>query len=307
MRYDREHLETLRAVVEEGTLDAAAQRLRITPSAVSQRLKAFEHQVGRVLVVRSKPARATGPGEELVRMARQLALLEHEADQALGGADGPTTIPIAVNADSLATWILPALERVTRQHPIAFEMHRDDQDHTAGWLANGTVMGAVTSQAEPVPGCTSTPLGRMRYRPRAAPAFAARWFADGPDAASLALAPVVVFDEKDHLQSRYLRMATRRRLEPPRHRVPASADFALAVRLGLGWGMLPDAQAEGTIEFDPARGIDVALYWQQWNLRSPLLDAVAAEVVATARSTFGGRVAAEGGVSRLSRRVSAGG
>ena len=294
MRYDREHLETLLAVVEEGTLDAAARRLRVTPSAVSQRLKAFEQQLGRVLVVRGKPARATAPGEELVRLARQLALLEHEADQALGGGEGPTTIPIAVNADSLATWILPALERVARRHPVVFEVHRDDQDHTAGWLASGTVMGAVTSQAEPVPGCTSTPLGRMRYRPRAAPGFAVRWFPDGASAASLADAPVVVFDEKDHLQARYLGMVTRRRLDPPRHRVPASADFALAVRLGLGWGMLPDVQAEGTVLFDETRRIDVPLFWQQWNLRSPLLDAVAAEVVATARSELS-RTASAGG------------
>lgn len=283
MRYDREHLETLLAVVEEGTLDAAARRLRVTPSAVSQRLKAFEQQLGRVLVVRGKPARATAPGEELVRLARQLALLEHEAEQALGGGEGLATIPIAVNADSLATWILPALERVARRHPVVFEVHRDDQDHTAGWLASGTVMGAVTSQSEPVPGCTSTLLGRMRYRPRAAPEFAARWFPDGPSAASLADAPVVVFDEKDHLQSRYLGMVSRRRLDPSRHRVPASADFALAVRLGLGWGMLPDAQAEGTVPFDETRHIDVQLNWQQWNLRSPLLDAIADEIVAEGR------------------------
>jgi LysR family transcriptional regulator (chromosome initiation inhibitor) len=285
VRYDREHLETLRAVVEEGTLDAAARRLNVTPSAVSQRLKAFEQQLGRVLVVRSKPVRATAPGEELVRMARQLALLEHEADQALGsGGDGPTKMPIAVNADSLATWILPALHRVAHSHPVAFEIHRDDQDHTAGWLASGTVMAAVTSQAEPVPGCTSTPLGQMRYRPRAAPEFAARWFSDGPSAASLAVAPVVVFDEKDHLQSDYLTSVTGRQFDPPRHQVPASADFALAVRLGLGWGMLPDVQAEGTVVFDPVRVVDVPLYWQQWNLRSPLLDAVAAEVVGVARA-----------------------
>lgn len=283
MRYDREHLETLLAVVDEGTLDAAARRLRVTPSAVSQRLKAFEQQLGRVLVVRTKPARATDAGEPLVRMARQLALLEHEADQALGAAEGVTTMPVAVNADSLATWILPALERVAAAHPVVFELHRDDQDHTAGWLAAGIVMGAVTSQAEPVPGCTSTPLGRMRYRPRASPAFVARWFPDGPDAASLARAPHVDFDGKDRLQVRYLRAVTRRQLDPPRHIVPASADFALAVRLGLGWGMLPDAQAEGTVEFDPGRSVDVPLHWQQWNLRSPLLDAVATEIVATAR------------------------
>lgn len=284
MRYDREHLATLLAVVEEGTLDAAARRLRITPSAVSQRLKAFEEQVGRVLVVRTKPARATEPGEALLRMARQLALLEHEADQALGvGDEGVSTIPIAVNADSMSTWILAALERVSNAHPVVFALHRDDQDHTAGWLAAGTVMGAVTSQAAPVPGCTSTPLGRMRYRPRAAPAFARRWFPDGADAASLAVAPVVVFDEKDLLQSIYARKVARRAVDPPRHLVPASADFGLAVRLGLGWGMLPDEQAEGTVLLDETRHLDVALHWQQWNLRSPLLDAVAAEIVATAR------------------------
>lgn len=295
MRYDREHLETLVAVVEEGTLDAAARRLRVTPSAVSQRLKAFEQQLGRVLVVRSKPTRATASGEALVRMARQVALLEHEADQALGGGDdGRTTIPIAVNADSLATWILPALQRVAFSRPVVFEIHRDDQDHTAGWLASGTVMAAVTAQAEPVPGCTSTPLGRMRYRPRAAPEFATRWLPDGADAASLAVAPVVVFDEKDRLQNRYLGMVTRRPLNPPQHRVPASADFALAVRLGLGWGMLPDAQAEGTVLFDETRRIDVTLHWQQWNLRSPLLDAIAAEVVATARTELSRTASAAG-------------
>lgn len=286
MRYDSEHLATLLAVVEEGTLDAAARRLRVTPSAVSQRLKSFEEQVGRVLLVRTKPARATGPGEALVRMARQLALLEHEADQALGAAaGGMSTIPLAVNADSLSTWILPALERASREHPVVFEIHRDDQDHTAGWLAAGTVMAAVTSQADPVPGCTSTPLGRMRYRPRAAPGFVERWFPNGPDAASLAVAPVVVFDEKDLLQADYLRRAARRALDPPRHIVPASADFALAVRLGLGWGMLPESQAAGTVTFDESRHVDVPLYWQQWNMRSPLLDAVAAEVVATGRAS----------------------
>lgn len=296
MRYDREHLATLLAVVEEGTLDAAARRLRITPSAVSQRLRAFEETVGRVLLVRTKPARATAPGEALVRMARQLALLEHEADQALGtGADGVTTIPIAVNADSMSTWILPALERVSRAHPVVFELHRDDQDHTAAWLAAGTVMGAVTSQREPVPGCTSTPLGRMTYRPRAAPRFARRWFPNGPDAASLAVAPVVVFDEKDRLQDEYARRVARRTVEPPRHVVPASADFALAVRLGLGWGMLPDEQSAGTVLLDETRHLDVALHWQQWNLRSPLLDAVADEVVATGRSVLASRTASAGG------------
>jgi LysR family transcriptional regulator (chromosome initiation inhibitor) len=72
----------------------------------------------------------------------------------------------------------------------------------------------------------------------------------------------------------------------PRHYVPASNDFALAVRLGLGWGLIPVPQAtEELIDLGgpPTR---VPLYWQQWNLRSPLLDAIADEVAAEARQVL---------------------
>jgi len=300
MRFDREQLETLAAVVDAGTFDAAAARLRVTPSAVSQRVKAFERELGRVLVVRSKPVRPTASGEVLVRLARQLTLLERDAVDALGvepGAAGArVVIPVAVNADSLASWILPAFARAAETLPVVFDVHREDQDHTAELLGSGTVMAAVTSQSEPVPGCTVTQLGSMRYHPAASRAFAARWLPEGPTTAALAVAPVVDFDLHDDLQSRYLRMVSRRALDPPRHMVPASNDFADAIALGFGWGMLPQSQLESRDEivvFDPARTIDVPLFWQQWNLRSPLLDAVAEEVVAEARRALSARRASD--------------
>jgi LysR family transcriptional regulator (chromosome initiation inhibitor) len=299
MRFDREQLETLAAVIDAGTFDAAAARLRVTPSAVSQRIKAFERELGRVLVVRSKPVRATASGEALVRLARQLALLERDALGSLGieaepqdAAAGPparVAIPIAVNADSMASWILPAFARAAERLPIVVDLHREDQDHTAALLGSGTVMAAVTSQSHAVPGCTVTRLGSMRYRPAAQRAFAARWFPDGVSADALAVAPLVDFDRADELQSRYLRSVSRRSLQPPRHYVPASADFADAIGIGLGWGMLPESQLEArpdVVDLAPGDGIDVPLYWQQWNLRSPLLDAVAAEVLAEARRSL---------------------
>jgi LysR family transcriptional regulator, chromosome initiation inhibitor len=135
-------------------------------------------------------------------------------------------------------------------------------------------------------------LGRIRYRPAAARGFAQHWFPDGVTADALAVAPLVDFDRSDELQSRYLRSVTRRRLEPPRHYVPASADFADAIALGLGWGMLPDFQLDarpGVVDLAPGVAIDVPLYWQQWNLRSPLLDAIAAEVIEEARRSLSER------------------
>nr|WP_274638514.1 LysR family transcriptional regulator ArgP [Microbacterium bovistercoris] len=286
MRIPFELAETLAAVVDEGTLDAAARRLHITPSAVSQRIKALEEQLGRVVLVRAKPARPTDAGTAVARLARQLALLEHDAVAELGDAAGIASIPLAVNADSLATWFLPPLARASRRLGVVFDLYRDDQDYTAGLLESGTVMAAVTSRERAVAGCRAVPLGTMRYRATASPDFVTHWLPDGASAAALAVAPVVEFDRNDDLQTVWLR-SQRVREQPPRHFVPASADFARAVQLGLGWGLLPDAQAsaglaDGSLVALGGEPVEVPLFWQQWNLRSALLDAVADEVVAEA-------------------------
>jgi LysR family transcriptional regulator (chromosome initiation inhibitor) len=184
--------------------------------------------------------------------------------------------------------VLPALAALADS--TCFDIHREDQEHTSALLRDGTVMGAITSDADPVPGCTSTRLGRMRYRAMAAPDFAARWFPDGVSARALAQAPLVVFDRKDDLQHRYLRRRIRGGTEPPTHVVPSSADYLAAVRLGLGWGMLPDLQSAADeaagrlIDMDPAGAFHVTLYWQQWRLRSQALDRVAAAILAAARA-----------------------
>lgn len=286
---------TLAAVVDAGTFEAAAADLSITPSAVSQRVKQLEQRLGRVLVVRAKPVRATEAGAAVVRLARQLALLEHDALAAFGAGDAasarPTAVPLAVNADSLGTWFLPALARIAERHPVVFDLHRDDQDFTAELLESGTVMGAVTSRAAPVAGCLVRPLGVMRYTAVATPGWVARWCPGGADAAALAEAPRVDFDRRDDLQAEYLRLIGTDAAEPPRHYVPASNDFATAVKLGLGWGLLPGFQcdeelADGSLVALGGPPIDVPLHWQQWNLGSPLLDAIAEGITREARTAL---------------------
>jgi LysR family transcriptional regulator (chromosome initiation inhibitor) len=291
MRIPFDLAETVAVVVDEGTFDAAAGRLRITPSAVSQRIKTLEELLGRVVLVRSKPARATEAGTAVIRLARQAALLEHDTLAELGSApdDGArTTVPLAVNADSLATWFLGPLARLGAQHPVVFELHRDDQDFTAGLLESGTVMGAVTSRATPVAGCRVSTLGAMRYEAVATPSFARRWMPDPGSPGTLAHAPLVDFDRRDDLQTRWLRESGIDETLPARHYVPASSDFATAVRLGLGWALLPRFQSQDALDAGDlvhlgGPPIDVPLYWQQWNLRSSLLDAIADEIVSEGR------------------------
>lgn len=309
-----EHLRTLAAVVDAGTFEAAASALHITPSAVSQRIKALESQSGRVLVRRSRPVEATEAGSVLLRLARQLALLEAEADAALAadpGADAApaasgtaplVSVPLVVNADSLATWVLPALARL---EGVAFELVLDDQEHTLDRLRDGTAMAAIGSDAEPVQGCTATALGSMVYRAVASPEFVSRWCPGGWDASAAAAAPVLVFDRKDALQDRYL-AAFAPDARPPRHFIPASTQFVEAAVRSLGWGMLPDLQADALVAdgslvvLDDEHAEEVPLYWHQWSLRSRALDAVAGAIASEAARAL--RPTASTGRGRAPRR-----
>lgn len=296
MRIPPELAETLAAIVDAGTMDAAAASLGITQPAVSQRLRTLEGLVGQVLLVRSRPPRLTDAGQAVVRFARQFAHLEADAVAALGVGEHGThsSLPIAVNSDSLSTWLLPALHAVSERAPVVLELHRDDQDFTVGLLEAGTVLAAVTSRDAPIAGCRVTPLGVMRYQPMATAAFHERWFPGGVTADALERAPLVDYDRRDELQTRWLQ---RRRVDPslpPRHRIPATHEYAEAVVSGLGWGQLLPFQAEQGLasgELVPLADdtVDVPLFWQQWNLRSRLLDLVAEEIVAQARRVLPAR------------------
>lgn len=280
MDWDLAQLRAYAATVDHGSLEAAARALHVTPSAVSQRLKALERAVGAVLLQRVRPVRPTAPGEEVLRLARQMDALARDAAAALG--DERPTVRLAVNADSLATWVLPALAPLAGE--LSIELLREGEDHTADLLRDGSAMAAVTTEQTPVQGCTVERLGAMRYRPMATPAFAARWFPTGLTDEALAVAPFVVFDAKDRIQHRLLERHGVS-VDPPIHLVPASTQYVEAVRLGFGWGMVPDLQRVGWTAADAVLlseadtdSEDVALFWQQWSLRTPSLDRVAAAI-----------------------------
>jgi LysR family transcriptional regulator, chromosome initiation inhibitor len=266
-------LDTLVAVVEAGSFEAAADRLHVTPSAVSQRIRALEASAGQVLVSRGTPCRATPHGERLVQLGRQTRLLHDEARQALNTI-GSVELPVAVNADSLGTWFRDVLAEAAGWDGTAVTLHVEDQAHSQELLRRGDVLAAVTSDPAAVQGCTTEPLGVMRYVPAAAPWFADRWRDDGgPDWVAM---PMLVFNDKDQVQDDQLRLRGVGNRPPVVHRVPSTSDFYAAIRLGLGWGMVPELQARadlaaGTVVRLSGDVIDVPLHWQRWRLDSPRL------------------------------------
>ena len=285
-------LSALAAVVREGSFERAAQALFVTPSAVSQRIRSLEERVGCALVVRGQPCSATDAGRRLCQHVDRVRLLEQELQSALPvlAPDGlnRVALPIAVNADSLATWFAPVVAAYAADAPVLLELLVDDQDHTAEWLRSGSVLAAVTGTARPPAGFNSRPLGAMRYLAVASPAYVERHFANGIGAGSLARAPSLVFNTKDDLQARWVRRLCHRDVELLRHAVPSPHAFVAAGLAGMGWGLHPQAliatqlRDGSLVELVPETPLDVPLYWQHARAASSLVDGLSRELVAAA-------------------------
>ncbi len=289
---DPAQLAALALVHRRGSFDLAAAALGVTPSAVSQRLRALEERVGTLLVRRGQPCTATPAGLRLIRHHDEVALLESRLAGDLPGLNtARQVLRIAVNADSLATWFLPALARAPE---ALYDLVIDDQDISADWLRRGEVVAAVTGQPGPVQGCDTRALGALRYRATASPEFAARWFPEGLTAAALAEAPSLRFNDADRLQDRWAAGIAGPEQDRPRpgslpaHRLASSQGFVEACRLGLAWGLNPeplvtaDLATGRLVEIGGGRPLDVALYWQVPRLVAPALAGLTRAVRAAA-------------------------
>lgn len=289
-------LSAVAQVVREGSFERAARAMHVTPSAVSQRVKLLEERLGLALIVRGAPCVATEAGAWLCRHVEQVGMLErelHRAMPALGALDDAgerrVTLRVAVNADSLATWFVPAIAAFSAHEPALVDLSVDDETHTAEWLRNGAVLAAVTASAKPAQGCRSVPLGHMRYRATASPAFKKKYFARGVTAKALAEAPSLVFSRKDKLQAQWLQAVCGQPVETPRHWLPSAQAFVAASVAGMGWGMNPailvEAQLRDGSLIELVRGAElrVPLYWHHVRLKIPMLDRLTQAVVAAAR------------------------
>jgi LysR family transcriptional regulator (chromosome initiation inhibitor) len=277
VKLDGQQLAALAAVIEHGSFDAAAARLHVTPSAISQRIKVLEQRVGQVLVVRDKPCTATAAGVPLLRLAAQTELLEAEALAEMGGSEGSEPrIAVAVNADSMATWFTGVFGTLV---DVLLDVRIEDQDHSARLLREGVVLGAVTTERHPVPGCRVQPLGVMRYMAVASPAYIERYLPDGFTARAVAAAPSLEWNREDALQDMLVRKVFRRDIRRLQHFVPTAEGFGAAVRSGRGWGMFPDSLAAPALENGSfvrisETHLDVPLFWQCWKLNSPIVQKV---------------------------------
>lgn len=277
--FDPAALECLAALADAGSFDRAAQLLSITQSAVSQRLRALETGMGRLLVVRSRPLRLTEPGKVLLRYARQMQAMRADLSRELGATLGQDErLPIAVNADSLATWVLPALDPIVhagQRDGYGLELIVDDQDFTHDWLREGAVLGCVSTVAEALRGCSVEALGAMRYIAVASPTLCERLLPQGLDRGNFSHVPWLVFNRKDDMHALWVGKAFGLRSPHLVERfVPSTEAHVRAAVMGWGIGVMPEQMAapwlsDGKLQaLFPEVFVDVLLHWHQWKLRT---------------------------------------
>lgn len=288
---DYKLVEALAAVVREGGFDKAARQLHLTQSAVSQRVKLLEDQIGQILIIRTTPPAASAAGKQMIKHYLQVKRLEDDLLDTFTPTEQQSfaTLAIGINEDSLAFWFLEAMAPFIRKERVLLDLRAEDQDLTQQFLKNGEVIGSISSNDQPIQGCRVEYLGEITYRMMATAEYLNQYFPDGVTSEAFELAPLLVYNRKDELQHRYLKKCLGELpANLPIHYVPSTEKFAELILEGLGCGMLPDQQSipfaknGRMVELVPDCVVKVKLFWHCWNLKSPLLDRFTRHLVKSA-------------------------
>lgn len=270
------------AVAEIGSFDLAAERLCITASAVTLRVQSLEKTLGHLLILRERPCRVTQAGQSLLHYLQHSRLLEHNLIQELTGQSAGShfyRLNIAINDDSLTTWLLSTIQETLILDKIVLHLKVDDQTQTHHLLETGVVNACISTEVTAMKGCLAEPLGTMTYRMVATPQFVHLWFPNGINRENLKITPAVIYNNKDQIHTDII--LKHYGLPPetyPHHYIPSAAAFAEAIYLGLGFGMLPDYQIGSRletaelIEILPQFRTDIRLYWHHWKQQSVALE-----------------------------------
>ena len=268
--FDPRQIMAFMAILETGSFEAASQKLNITPAAISQRMRALENALGSPLVQRTRPCVVTRQGMKLAQFVRKRELLLKDFQREFSPSDKQfLELNISLNNDSIGSWFMPAISAFVIKNRILLNIQLIDQDLTHRHMEEGRVVAALSSHQQAMRGCSSRFLGNLRYFMMASQAFRLRWFSSGFNRETAKLAPTLIFDRHDLLQEKFLqKYLGMSQNECSCHYIPASEPFTDAIRLGLGYGMVPHTLLKDTDHHDLVSVIanayiDVPLYWHQ--------------------------------------------
>lgn len=270
--------EAFLAIAEYGSFESAAIKLCITASAVTLRVQSLEKQLGHILILRERPCRVTKAGQALLEYLQHQRLMEDNLLQQLQGQNLDNKfykLSIATNADSLATWLIPAIQKTLMNENITINLIVDDQSQTHQLLEKGVVNACISAEKTSIKGCISHHLGSMTYKMVCTPQFKEKWFAQGLHREAIRHTPAVIFNTKDQLHEDIILSLFGLNMQSyPYHFIPSSTAFLEAIELALGFGMVPEMQIKHQlktgklIELIPEAQTEIHLYWHHWKQQS---------------------------------------
>lgn len=269
-------LKIFAEILRSGSFEAAARKLHITPSAVSQRIRQLEDQLGQLLIIRGTPSRPTDAGKRLFKHAQQIQSVEDDFFNELNQTTD-YKISVAVNMDSMDSWFLDVITAAA-DSGIMLDLKAEDQQFSESLLREGKVMAAVSTNSRPIQGCSTELLGTMYYTAYASVVFYEKYFSAGNRLDNLIASPAICFNEKDGLQHAFLKSVAGKDIEPTTMFIPSNTAYVETILRGVGWGMLPDFISEQQltqgkmVKLFPEFSIAVNLYWIRWNTKITALD-----------------------------------
>ncbi len=272
---DYKLLQALATVIDEQSFERAANVLFITQSAVSQRIKQLEQNIAQPVLIRTQPLKATDIGKKLIGHYYQVVQLEAELLPEIfnDSPQKPLTIHLATNADSLATWLIPALAPTIKTNLIELNLLIADEQHTIEKLKDGEAFGAISLQASPLKGCQAEKLGDLHYILVASPDFKDTYFKEGINATTLTRAPGVAFDHRDNMHVRFIEdHYGLKEGDYPLHAVRSSEAFITLAKYGAAYCLVAELQikdelASGAlINLLPDYKLIETLYWHHWTM-----------------------------------------
>ena len=283
---DYRGIEALYTVQELQSFEAAARKLHITQSAVSQRIKGLEAHYGKPVLIRTLPYRPTELGNQLMGHFKQICLLEEDLEKQIKETTSTPRISIALNRDSLETWFLDLIEETEVFRDIFLEVIADDQELTLDYLKNGLVSACLSTSEKEVLGGRAHFLGNMEYALVASPSFVKKFFSTGNPKECLRKAPAIKFDQNDRLHERYLEKFFNldgRGLNY--HTIPSVAGFKKFALLGYGYALIPkidiidELKKKQLLQLHSDKVWEIPLYWHYWSVESKFYQKFNADVI----------------------------
>lgn len=275
---DYEAIKTLESVIRNQNFERAAKELFITQSAVSQRVNQLEVEYGQRLLIRELPYRATGLGETILSHYRKVISLEQSLDlnPAFESATKPI-VKISMNVDSLEIWFMKVLQNPDIAKLINLQITVDDEKYTLNYLKSGRVDLSIGTIKTPVSNHDCLHLGSMTYALVASPEFKKKYFPKKVSEADFTKIPALIFNERDDLQSAYLKQHFQFSGSYPTTSIPSTAGSKAAIISGFGYGLQPimdiqkELKSKALVLVAADKTFKRELYLHHWNYQSESL------------------------------------